>query len=97
MKVVTAQNRKQENQPEEVALFFSLAIGLPVYAIVLIWVCVHGAFPYIRSHINDSEIFPNVASLYWIGQTFTLFVIVMDVLALCENSTIDEYDKMKNY
>ena len=97
MKVVTAQNRKQDNQPEEVALFFSLAIGLPVSAIVLIWVCVHGALPYIRSHINDSEIFPNVASLYWIGQTFTLFVIVMDVLALCENSTIDEYDKMKNY
>ena len=97
MKVVAAQNRKQDNHSEKVALFFSLAIGLPLAAIVLIWVGVHGAFPYIRSHINDSEIFPNVAALYWIGQTFTLFVIAMDVVALSENSTVDEYDKLEYY
>ena len=97
VKVVAAQNRKQDNHSEKVALFFSLAIGLPLAAIVLIWVGVHGAFPYIRSHINDSEIFPNVAALYWIGQTFTLFVIAMDVVALSENSTIDEYDKLEYY
>ena len=97
MKAVAAQNRKQDNHSEKVALFFSLAIGLPLAAIVLIWVGVHGAFPYIRSHINDSEIFPNVAALYWIGQTFTLFVIAMDVVALSENSTIDEYDKLEYY
>ena len=97
MKVVAAQNRKQDNHSEKVALFFSLAIGLPLAAIVLIWVGVHGAFPYIRSHINDSEIFHNVAALYWIGQTFTLFVIAMDVVALSENSTVDEYDKLEYY
>ena len=97
VKVVAAENRKQDNHSEKVALFFSLAIGLPLAAIVLIWVGVHGAFPYIRSHINDSEIFPNVAALYWIGQTFTLFVIAMDVVALSENSTIDEYDKLEYY
>jgi hypothetical protein len=97
VKAVAAQNRKQDNHSEKVALFFSLAIGLPLAAIVLIWVGVHGAFPYIRSHINDSEIFPNVAALYWIGQTFTLFVIAMDVVALSENSTIDEYDKLEYY
>ena len=44
-----------------VPLFFSVAIGLPLAAVVLVWVGVHGAFPYIRSHINDPEIFPNVA------------------------------------
>ena len=97
MQVVATQNRKQYHQAERVALFFSVAIGLPLAAVVLVWVGVHGAFPYIRSHINDPEIFPNVATLYWIGQTFTLFVIALDILALSQNSKVEEYNNLEFY
>ena len=97
MKVVAAENRKQEHHTESVALFFSLALGLPIVACVLVWVSVHGAFPYIRSHINDSDIFPSVAALYSIGQTFSLFVIFMDIIALLQNLAVDEYDRLEGY
>ena len=97
MNVVATQNRKQYHQGERVALFFSVAIGLPLAAVVLVWVGVHGAFPYIRSHINDPDIFPNVAALYWIGQTFTLLVIALDILALSKNSKVEEYNMLDHY
>ena len=97
MNVVATQNRKQYHQAERVALFFSIAIGMPLAAIVLVWVGVHGAFPYIRSHINDPDIFPNVAALYWISQTFTLFVIALDILALSKNSQVEEYNMLDHY
>ena len=61
------------------------------------WVSVRGAFPYIRILLNDPENFPSVAALYWIGQTFTLFVIVMDLHALSENSAVDVNNSLSSY
>ena len=94
---MAAEKRKKDYQGDSVVLFFSLSIGLPIAALVLVWVSVHGAFPYIRSYLNDSENFPSVAAFYWIGQTFSLFVIVMDVIALVENSKIEQHNSLEAY
>ncbi|CAI8053281.1 hypothetical protein GBAR_LOCUS29142, partial [Geodia barretti] len=95
--VVAAEKRKKDYQGDSVVLFFSLSIGLPIAALVLVWVSVHGAFPYIRSYLNDSENFPCVAAFYWIGQTFSLFVIIMDIMALVENSNIEQHNSLEAY
>ena len=95
--VVAAENRKNHHDQQNVALFFSLVVGLPVFAFVLVWISVRGAFPYIRSHINDSDSFPSVAALYWIGLTFTFFVIVMDVTALVKNAAFGKRDSLQLY
>ena len=96
-KVVAAEKRKQYHRSESVGIFFSLVIGLPFAVLVLVWISVRGAFPYIRILLNDPENFPSVAALYWIGQTFTLFVIVMDLHALSENSAVDVNNSLSSY
>ena len=94
---MAAEKRKKDYQGDSVVLFFSLSIGLPIAALVLVWVSVHGAFPYIRSYLNDSENFPCVAAFYWIGQTFSLFVIIMDIMALVENSNVEQHNSLEAY
>ena len=87
-RVVAAENRKKDHGGHSSALF-SLCIGLPIAAVVLVWVSVHGSFPYIRRHFNDPENFPSLAAFYWIGQTFSVFFIIVDIIALVENSKVD--------
>ena len=41
--------------------------------------------------------FPSIVAIYWIGQTFVLFVIVMDILALQENSALDNHGTLEGY
>ena len=94
---MASEKRKKDHQGESSVLFFSLSIGLPIAALVLVWVSVHGAFPYIRCYLNDSENFPSIAAFYWIGQTFSLFVIVMDIIALVENSKIEQHNSLEAY
>ena len=95
--VVAAERRKEVHKSQDIALFFSLAIGLPIAALVLVWITVRGAFSYIRVRINDAECFPTVAALFWIAQTFTVFVIIMDALAISENEAVDANNKLQPY
>ena len=87
-----ALNQLQEyHESHTVGIFFTLVIIFPVFAILLGWLSMYGAFPYIRSHINNDEVFPSIAALYWIGQTVTIFVIVMDIATLSEGSKIHSF------
>ena len=95
--VVAAERRKEVHESQDIALFFSLAIGLPIAVLVLVWITVRGAFSYIRVRINDAECFPTVAALFWIAQAFTLFVIIMDALAISENAAVDANNKLQPY
>ena len=95
--IVASKNRKHHHEVQNVVLFFSLIIGLPAAVFILVWISVRGAFPYIRSHINDSDNFPMVAAFYWIGLTFTFFVIVMDVTALAKNGAFGKRDSLQLY
>ena len=84
-----ALNQLQEyHESHTVAIFFTLII---VFAILLGWLSMYGAFPYIRSHVSNEEVFPSIAALYWIGQTVTIFVIVMDIATLFEGSKIHSF------
>ena len=82
---------------KRVAVFFSLSLILPFFALFLIWMGVYAAFPYIRRHINNPENFPSIAALYWIGNTFTCFVIVMDMLTLFSSPKTDEHGSLFSY
>ena len=95
--VVAAERHKEVHESQDIALFFSLAIGLPIAVLVLVWITVRGGFSYIRVRINDAECFPTVAALFWIAQTFTLFVIIMDALAISENAAVDANNKLQPY
>ena len=95
--VVSAENRKNHHDQQNVALFSSLVVVLPVFTFVLILTSVFGVVPYIRSHINDSDNFPRVAALYWIGLTFAVYVSAMDVVALLKNEALDERDTLLHY
>ena len=84
-----ALNQLQEyHESHTVAIFITLII---VFAILLGWLSMYGAFPYIRSHVSNEEVFPSIAALYWIGQTVTIFVIVMDIATLFEGSKIHSF------
>ena len=84
--VVGAENHHDHHVSYNgVVVFFSLALTLPVVVILLGLVFVYGAFPYIRNYTNNEKVYPCVAALYWIGQTVTFCVIVMDLLAFSEN------------
>ena len=84
--VVAVEKIKDEySMTNEVELFTSLAIIIPLFVLLLIWFYVYGARAYVRRHINNAENYPTIAALYWIGQSFTVFVITMDVLALYHN------------
>ena len=95
--VVAAERRKEVHESQDIALFFSLSIGLPIAVLVLVWITVRGAFSYIRVRINNAECFPTVAALFWIAQTFTVFVIIMDALAISENAAVDANNKLQPY
>ena len=86
--VVATKNRYNEHvrintgsYNHGVRLFFSFPLVLPIIVLFLCWYNVFGARVYIRTYMNETKNYPTLAALYWIGQTFTLFVIVMDVLA----------------
>lgn len=98
-KVIAAKNVQEYYvEQERVVVFFSLVVTFPVFAVILVLIGVFGVFPYIRSHINNEENFPRIAAFYWIGQTFTLWVIIMDIQALLENSIIHhQHNGLKVY
>ena len=86
--VVATKNRYNEHvrintgsYNHGVRLFFSFPLVLPIIVLFLCWYNVFGARVYIRTYMNETKNYPTLAALYWIGQTFTLFVIVMDILA----------------
>ena len=81
--VVAAEEIKNEyNTSAGVEIFASLAIIMPIFVLILIWLYVYGARAHVRRHINNADNYPTIAALYWIGQTFTVFVIIMDILAI---------------
>ena len=55
---------------------------MPVISLLIFLIYIHGAHIYIRHKVKDPKQFPTIAALYWIGQTFSVFVIIMDILAL---------------
>ena len=67
-----------------IKLSLSFAVIGPIICLVLCWFFVYGARAYIRNVINNPNNFPTIAALYWIGQSFTLYVIIMDELTLWE-------------
>ena len=71
-----------------VKLSFSLAIIAPVLCLLLCWFIVFGSRAYIRKTVNNPENFPTIAAIYWIGQTFAVYVIAMDGLALWHNTSV---------
>ena len=75
-----------QSDSKGVKLFFSLPLIFPIMTLFLCWLCTKGARAYIRNYISKSEPhnnnYPTIAAVYWIGQSFALFVIVADVFAL---------------
>ena len=63
-------------------VFISLPIVMPVITLIALLIYIHGAHIYIRNKVKDPKQFPTIAALYWIGQTFSVYVIIMDILAL---------------
>ena len=47
--------------------------------------------------MNNPDIYPSIAALYWIGQSFTLFVTVIDMMVLQLNSKVDHYTALEPY
>ena len=99
-RVVAAERQKQEYVSIDnngVKLFFSLSLVFPVITLFLCWLYVKGARVYIREYINEPTNYPTLAALYWIGQSFTFFVIVMDALALYHHNHTHHSSKSSTY
>ena len=99
-RVVAAERQNHEyvrTDNNGVKLFFSLSLVFPVITLFLCWLYVKGARVYIREYINEPTNYPTLAALYWIGQSFTFFVIVMDALALYHHNHTHHSSKSSTY
>ena len=70
-----------------VKYFFAMSLAFPIFGLLLSLIFIKGARLEIRQYMNDPENFSTIAALFWIGQTFTIFVIVLDCLAIGEEMT----------
>jgi hypothetical protein len=70
-----------------VKYFFAMSLAFPIFGLLLSLIYIKGARLQIRKCMNDPENFPTIAALFWVGQTFTIFVIVLDCLAIGEEMT----------
>ena len=70
-----------------VKYFFAISLVFPIFGLLFAISYTKGARLQIRKCMNDPENFPMLAALFWIGQTFTIFVIVLDILAINEEMT----------
>ena len=99
--VVAAERQKDERRHVHrghlVRIFFSLSLVTPIIAMVLGWIYLHGALAYIRRSITTVDNFPIIAALYWIGQTFTLFVFLMDIAAIAESTNLNDNEALFTY
>ena len=78
--------------------FFAMSLVFPIFGLLLLLSYTKGARLQIRSYMNDSDNFPTLAALFWIGQTFTILVIVLDILAIIEHKTPHmNIDTLENY
>ena len=69
-----------------VSSLFSLMLVMPIISLLLCWFYAYGTRAYLRRHVNNSDNFPAIAALYWIGLTFVVFVVSMDLVTLFESS-----------
>ena len=69
-----------------VKYFFAISLVLPILGLLFALSYAKGARLQIREHLNDPENFSTLAALFWVGQTFSIFVIVLDILAINEES-----------
>ena len=70
-------------------LFFAMSLIFPLVGLVLCSCYLKGARLDIRKYMNDPHHFSTLASLFWIGQSFTIFVIVLDIFAINEERAIN--------
>ena len=61
--------------------FFAMSLVFPIIGLLLSLSYTKGAHLQIRKYRNEPDNFPALAALFWVGQTFAIFVIVLDILA----------------
>ena len=70
-----------------VKYFFAMSLIFPIFGLLLSLCYAKGARLQIRIFMNEPNNFPTLAALFWVGQTFTLLVIVLDCLAISKDMT----------
>ena len=84
---VAASERYVNISNHGVKYFFAMSLVFPIFGFLLSLSYIKGARLQIRKCMNDPENFPTIAALFWVGQTFTIFVIVLDCLTIGEEKT----------
>ena len=74
-----------------------MSLVFPIFGLLLSLSYIKGARLQIRKYMNDSDNFPTLAALFWVGQTFTLFVIALDSLAIRESTTHMTMEQLESY
>ena len=70
-----------------------MSLVFPVFGLLFALSYAKGARLQIRKHLNDPENFSTLAALFWVGQTFSIFVIVLDILAINDTHTLENYQR----
>jgi hypothetical protein len=76
-----------------VKYFFAMSLVFPVFGLLFALSYAKGARLQIRKQLNDPENFSTLAALFWVGQTFSIFVIVLDILAINDTYTLENYQR----
>lgn len=68
-----------------VELYFAMSLAFPLLGLLLCSCYMKGARLSIRRYMHNPQHFSIISSLFWIGQSFTILVIVLDSRAINED------------
>ena len=72
-----------------VKLFFTFVFSLPIIALSFCWCYIKGTRLHIRKILNKPGHHSSLAALVCVGQTFTLYVAIMNTVALSKDGIVD--------
>ena len=80
-----------------VILFFVTSLFLPTVGLLLCYCFTKGASLHAQKYMNDPLTFPTLAALFWIGQTFTMLIILLDFSAIYEDMHTNSMEMLETY